>query len=207
MNREAFEQVYRDERWGFGSGHGSLPHATRRYRRFIEEFLVANRVSSVLDYGCGDWQFSRLIDWQGARYYGVDVVSEVIAEDNRRYARPGVEFMIAPDDAAELPEADLLICKDVLQHLPNEYVHRFLETVAPRFPMSLIVNDSAYYPHELNRDIRPGDWRPLDVRSAPFGADAVVIKTIRFPRVRSGLWPIRGPFNGGTKPVMLVMGR
>jgi 2-polyprenyl-3-methyl-5-hydroxy-6-metoxy-1,4-benzoquinol methylase len=145
MSREAFETAYRDGRWGFGSGHGSLPRTTRTYRRFLEEFLGANSVRSVLDYGCGDWQFSRLIDWHGATYVGFDVVEPVIERNQQLYGRPGVEFMITPEDPADLPDADLLICKDVLQHLPNSDVQTFLESVAPRFPVSLIINDAAYY--------------------------------------------------------------
>jgi SAM-dependent methyltransferase len=207
MSREAFENVYRDGRWGFGSGHGSLPRTTAPYRRFLEEFLVANRVTRVLDYGCGDWQFSRLIDWHGASYIGLDIVPAVIDRDRERYGRPGVEFMLTPDDPAELPDAELLICKDVLQHLPNADVHTFLGNVARRFPMSLIINDAAYYPHELNRDIKAGEWRPVDIRDAPFSADATVIATLRAPKVRARSWKLRGRFNAGIKPVMLLQGR
>jgi len=41
---------------------------TGPYRTSLEDFIRANGVRSVLDYGCGDWQFSRLIDWQQAFY-------------------------------------------------------------------------------------------------------------------------------------------
>ena len=206
MNREAFENVYGDGRWGFGSGHGSLPRTTGPYRRFLEDFLVANEIRSVLDFGCGDWQFSRLIDWHGAAYIGVDIVPAVIERNRELYQKPGVEFMVTPEDPADLPGAELLVCKDVLQHLPNADVHWFLDNVVPRFSMSLIVNDAAYYQHELNREIRAGEWRPLDVRAAPFGARAVVITTLRAPKVRARSWKLRGKFNAGTKPVMLLHG-
>ena len=66
--------------------------------------------------------------------------------------------------------------------------------------------DAAYYQHELNREIRAGEWRPLDVRAAPFGARAVVITTLRAPKVRARSWKLRGKFNAGTKPVMLLHG-
>jgi SAM-dependent methyltransferase len=207
VSREAFESVYRDGRWGFGSGHGSLPRTTRSYREFLEEFLVANGIESVVDYGCGDWQFSRLIDWHGASYVGVDIVPAVIERNRELYVRPGVSFVVTPDDPAMLPDAELLICKDVLQHLPNADVHSFLENVVPRFPTSLIINDAAYYQHELNREIKAGEWRPVDVRTAPFDADAVVITTLKAPKVHARSWRLRGKFNAGTKPVMLMHGR
>jgi SAM-dependent methyltransferase len=209
MSREAFESVYSDGRWGFGSGHGSLPRTTRPYRRFLEEFLVANRVGRVVDFGCGDWQFSRLVDWDGASYTGVDIVPSVIERNREQYGRPGVEFMVTPEDPAQLPDAELLICKDVLQHLPNSDVQAFLDIVVPRYPMSLIINDSAYYQHELNREIKAGEWRPVDVRRAPFDFDAVVITTLRAPKVRARSWKAawevqRGEQAGDASPWFLA---
>lgn len=208
MSHSAFKEVYQDGRWGFGSGHGSLPRTTKPYRLFLQEFLETNRVRSVLDYGCGDWQFSRLIDWRGAVYYGVDVVPTVVDRNRGLYGRPGIEFLLSPKDPSHLPDADLLICKDVLQHLPNADVQTFLDEVAPRFPMSLIINDAAGpgNAHELNMEISAGEWRPVDIRVAPFAADAVVVKTLVTPKVHSRSWRMRGTFNAGKKPVMLLRG-
>jgi SAM-dependent methyltransferase len=64
--------------WGAGSGPGSASHETIAYRAFLQGFLQWNRVRSVVDLGCGDWQFSRFIDWSGVDYTGVDVVAPVI---------------------------------------------------------------------------------------------------------------------------------
>ena len=206
--RDVFERAYGDGRWGvgFGSGHGSRPGATREYRAFLEDFLRANRVRRVLDYGCGDWQLARLIDWQGASYVGVDVVPALIDRNRREFAKPGVEFIVAPDDPAELPDADLLLCKDVLQHLPVADIDEILRLVVPRFPMALIINDAPTTPVNLNIEIRAGEWRPVDVRDPPFGASAVVIRELRMPRARSRTWRHRGKFNAGTKPIMLLRG-
>jgi hypothetical protein len=114
--------------------------------------------------------------------------------------------MVTPSSASELPDADLLLCKDVLQHLPIADIHAFLDQVVPRFPMALIINDAANDPEELNVEIQAGSWRPVDIRELPFAADAVVIKTLVMPKVRSRTWKMRGQFNGGAKPVMLVRG-
>jgi len=71
---------------------------TGPYRTSLEDFIRANGVRSVLDYGCGDWQFSRLIDWQQALYVGVDVVPKIIEENQRRYGCEQVEFRISSAD-------------------------------------------------------------------------------------------------------------
>jgi len=43
-----------------GSGYGSLPASAISYRKTVEQFIRTNRVHSVLDIGCGDWQFQSL---------------------------------------------------------------------------------------------------------------------------------------------------
>ena len=89
---------------------------------------MANAVGRDLDFGCGDWQFSRLVDWHGASYVGMDIVPSVIQHNRERYGGPGVEFMVTPEDPSRLPDAELLICKDILQHLPNVSV----QSLGPR---------------------------------------------------------------------------
>ncbi len=57
------------------------------YRAFVQQFMSRNSVRSVVDLGCGEWQFSRLIDWTGVRYLGVDVVPAVIEKNRPRFRR------------------------------------------------------------------------------------------------------------------------
>jgi 2-polyprenyl-3-methyl-5-hydroxy-6-metoxy-1,4-benzoquinol methylase len=83
----------------------------------LQAFLRDNAVRSVVDVGCGDWQFSRLIDCSGLDYRGFDVVPAVIEAHRAAFGREGVRFDLLEDFAA-LPEADLVLRKDVLQHLP-----------------------------------------------------------------------------------------
>jgi hypothetical protein len=70
----AFGLIHREDRWTNGSGPGSHPDSTIEYRAFLARFMEANEVGSVTDLGCGDWQFSRYIDWSRASYTGLDVV-------------------------------------------------------------------------------------------------------------------------------------
>jgi hypothetical protein len=54
MQDNVFDTNYRA---GWGSGLGSLVSSTVTYRYIIESFIRLNDVHSVLDVGCGDWQF------------------------------------------------------------------------------------------------------------------------------------------------------
>ena len=73
------------------------------------------------------------------------------------------------------PEADLLICKDVLQHWDLGSVHAFLDRNLERYRYALVTNDisSVHIGAEmLNTEIPIGHWRPLDLERPPFGVRA-----------------------------------
>lgn len=177
-----FDEIYSSNGWGFGSGHGSLPRVTRGYRQFLEMFIKENNVSTIVDYGCGDWQFSRLIDWGEASYIGVDVVSSVVEENNKKYGSKKIQFKtIKPNSAKEVPPADLLIIKDVLQHLPNDTVKSFIKTILPKYKYALITN-CIIPTDELNKDIEAGGFRPLDLRKPPFNLAATTCYSFTGPK-------------------------
>lgn len=172
--REAFERIYREGLWaknaqGKGtSGYGSTLEFTKLYRIFLQDFLAAYQVRSVLDAGCGDWEFSQAIDWKGIGYLGVDIAPSVIAANQRRFGAANVRFAVADIVRDELPAADLLLVKDVLQHLSNADIALFLRQL-PRYRHVLIVND--VLPDSLSApaaDIPTGRYRPIDVTQPPF---------------------------------------
>ena len=83
-----FSEIYDKNVWGEGSG-ASGPIETRPYMEMLAAFLRNNEITSVVDVGCGDWKFSREMDWTGIRYRGFDVVESVI-EANRQIGRAHV---------------------------------------------------------------------------------------------------------------------
>jgi SAM-dependent methyltransferase len=103
-----FEHIYRNDLWHGGSGPGSLPSVNRPYVRLLQSFLRSNHIETVVDLGCGDWQFSRRINWGKARYLGLDVVPHVLESNRRRFGRAAVEFAVSPEDPDDIPGADLL---------------------------------------------------------------------------------------------------
>lgn len=171
--KEVFELIYAHRFWGTDehgkgtSGSGSTMESTKLYRVFLQDFLAAHRIRSVVDAGCGDWQFSRAINWTGIDYLGVDIVQSVIEANQRRFGAANVRFAVADIVRDELPPADLLLVKDVLQHLPHADITRFLAQL-PRYRHVLIVND--VHPGSLTaepEDISTGDYRPIDLTRPP----------------------------------------
>jgi SAM-dependent methyltransferase len=181
----AFEAIHREDRWTSGSGPGSHPDSTIEYRAFLARFMEANEVCSVTDLGCGDWQFSRYIDWSRVRYTGLDVVPAIIDRNAQLYAARTIDFRLhqSPDD---LPGGDLLLAKEVLQHLPNEIVSEYLAVIAHRYRFALLTN--AIEPVDrANADINFGEWRPLRLDRPPFSARGAVIFNY-FPQSGSRFW-------------------
>jgi len=166
-----FEQIYAKNEWGYGSGEGSLPEHNLGYIQFLESFLVRHGIKSIVEMGCGDWQFSKNIRWGASSYHGFDVVPAVVEFNRSTYTRDQVAFSLYSGDPAELPTADLLIVKDVLQHLNDLTVQRALLHL-PRFRYSLVTNCVNPRGLTVHHDIEDGGFRYLDLRLPPFGLKA-----------------------------------
>jgi len=169
-----FSDIYARGRWGRNpdrtgtSGGGSTLAATTVYRAYVQDFLEHHQIRSVVDAGCGDWEFSRTIDWSGIDYKGYDVVPSVIAGNTAKYGSPTTRFFTADILATDLPPADLLICKDVLQHLPNQDVLRFLSQLG-KYKYVLLTNTvDAETLTANNDDIKVGEFHRLDMTRPPF---------------------------------------
>ncbi|HET9194728.1 MAG TPA: class I SAM-dependent methyltransferase [Vicinamibacterales bacterium] len=180
---KTFNRIYEEGVWGRDvagkgtSGSGSSLEITRDYRAYLEEFIRTQRVRSIVDAGCGDWTFSSAIDWGGASYLGVDVASDVIEANRRKYEKRNVTFRVG-DITEELPAADLLISKDVLQHLPDALVDKFIRNNLKKgkYKWVLLTNDRG----TGNPDIVPGGYRAIDLAAAPFNVTGLVDLPIKF---------------------------
>lgn len=161
-HKEIFTEIYHKNIWG-GSGGGSSPENTVEYRALLQKFLKDYNIKSVVDYGCGNWSFSHLIDWTGIEYLGIDIVNSVVERNNILFGSDHVYFMNYMDPT----KADLLILKDVLQHWSNESIHYFFEDLeyAHDFKFILITNTSNQkYDFQ---DIEIGQTRGLSAKLHP----------------------------------------
>ena len=155
-------EIYARGIWGGGSGAGSNIENTLLYAAYVQH-LIKHGVRSIVDLGCGDWRFSQYLDLAGRDYLGVDVVPSVVEANTKAYAREGVRFICADVTTFDIPACDLLLCKDVLQHLSNANVSAILARAAVA-ETALITNDF----HPVNQDCNNGDTQPLNLAAAPF---------------------------------------
>ncbi|MFI0435523.1 MAG: class I SAM-dependent methyltransferase [Parachlamydiaceae bacterium] len=176
-----FSEIYDKAIWGRNeeglgySGGGSSVKNAAAYMEFLQNFLKVNAIKSVVDVGCGDWTFSRYLDWNGIDYTGYDIVKNVIERNLVSFSTPSIQFIHGNAVHMDLPEADLLICKDVLQHLSNEDVFFFLNQIH-KFKYCLITNDvDQTSMGGANSQISSGGYRTLDLTAAPFNVDGINI--------------------------------
>ncbi len=130
-NREIFSAVYRRGAWGhrdgrFYSGPGSEPELAGPYAALVKGLAARLNVSRVVDLGCGDFRVAQRFASSFAEYVGVDVVPELVAYNQKRYARDGVTFECRDICRDVLPRGDLCLVRQVLQHLPNAEIAALL---------------------------------------------------------------------------------
>ena len=163
--KNEFTNIYDKELWGKekGSGAGSRPKFNKEYILFLENFLRDNDIKSVIDFGCGDWQFSRYIDWSDVDYLGLDIVDSVIENNKKQFSQ--YSFVSDTDVFKYLEGREFIIIKDVIMHWPNEEILSFLDKLVTYDIKILLVN---VFGQPKNRKLkRVGGFSRLDYDKFP----------------------------------------
>jgi len=176
-----FTAIYNDAIWGRNdrgegySGGGSLWENAKIYIDFLQKFIKQYDIKTVVDAGCGDWECSRYIDWSQVQYMGYDVVAHIIKKDKERYGAPNISFIHGNFLTIDLPRADLLLSKHVLQHLSNEDILKFLPQLS-KYKYCLITNavDVDTLSSE-NVNIVTGGGQKIDLSRPPFNIFGIKI--------------------------------
>ena len=172
--KEVFTDIYARKVWGDGSGGGSGEQA-KPYCDFMSDYLAWPVVFTVLDIGCGDLRIAKQIDFHAAQYIGLDAVARYPGDDLTSGRRM---VIIGGADAlyCDLPGADLVLCKEVLQHLSNAQVQLLLDRTA-HYPRRLFTNTMQVEGVGVNEDIETGNTRPVDLTLHPFNQPARTVFT------------------------------
>jgi trans-aconitate methyltransferase len=125
--KDLFESIYRDQIWGVGSGEGSTKEYCEPLVEFLCGYIDDSSVKTLCDIGCGDMQWMpEVVRKTGIKYIGLDCVSSVIESAVASGLGPQFTFIEADVSVCELPDADLYIVKDVLQHWNSDTARDFL---------------------------------------------------------------------------------
>jgi hypothetical protein len=181
-NQEIFDKIYKRHRWIWGSGTGSIPFLNKPFIDFVNNFLeIHPEIKVVIDIGCGDHQIGKCLKLEHKKYIGCDVAGVVLEKTRKKFSSTNKEFFRLDAVAEKLPPGDLIIVKDVLQHLQNQDVSCILSKLS-HYHFVIVQNDmysknSFLRKRRENKDIRSGKVRPLDITKEPFKADySLVLK-------------------------------
>ena len=180
---DAFTKIYNNKVWGvdkttgFGtSGPGSAFEYSKPYVDFISDFIKKNGIKSVIDIGCGDWQFSKHLyneeHTKNVHYYGYDCCEYVIKQNIEHYSSDNRHFKhISGDDILNDIEsqADLVLIKDVIQHWPNDTIIEFLDKLSERkngYKFVILTNCKSSSTSRM--DIKIGGFKQINWASPMF---------------------------------------
>ena len=187
-----FSEVYKRNLWNgteTRSGPGSSRAPTHRISGAIVALVAELGITSVLDAAVGEglWQ----PDLPG--YFGIDVAPEAIAAAWQNH--PDREYRVQ-DVAHDCPQADLVICRDALQHLSLADGMAVLAAIRASGSTWALLST---YVGGSNVRIATGGFYSPDLEAAPFGMppalrlyhdgyDYGTGDTLRDPRKMLGLW-------------------
>jgi SAM-dependent methyltransferase len=152
-HREIFSEIYDNGLWAHGkearyleknakyfSGSGSYNKSSREYIQFITEYIKAYDIRSVTDIGCGDFNIGKQLCGQNPQiaYNGVDVVPNMIRHHNEKFRSERISFYCLNTLKDKVPPADLLLIRQVLQHLSNGDIIRLTSNCFPGFKHILV---------------------------------------------------------------------
>jgi 2-polyprenyl-3-methyl-5-hydroxy-6-metoxy-1,4-benzoquinol methylase len=168
---DKFSAAYDKKIWTLGrsvtplSGAGSSLSVTSGIRANLPNALAQIGCRTMLDVGCGDLTWMSTIDIP-ADYIGIDVVQSVIERNIALYANTRREFRCLDATNEDIPDADTILCREILFHLSFNDIHQLLCNLAkkPRGWLIATTDVMTFF----NADIRTGDFRILNLRRSPF---------------------------------------
>jgi 2-polyprenyl-3-methyl-5-hydroxy-6-metoxy-1,4-benzoquinol methylase len=174
-----------------GSGEGSSLAATAALRQALPSLLNDLNAKTLLDVGCGDffWMQHVTID---QNYVGIDVVESVIDTNTKLYGRLGRDFATRDATIDELPDADVVLCREVMFHLSFDDVLKLLRNVLSKKRSYLIATSDRQT--AFNSDIPTSDFRLLNMETWPLKFPPPVREiddSAVFPRRIVGVWDAR----------------
>lgn len=179
---------------GGGSGDGSNPWSTVHLRGLLRDFLTSNGLTRLVDVGCGscEWVALLLNELHGAggscassssspafTYVGLDASSTALDAARVRLAsllpsavHRGVELGVRDASCSgwRSPSCDVLICRDVLQHLPLSQACTLVSNLLASPARWVVLGTYTRRDGSENCEVPPGGYYSVDLCAPPFSA-------------------------------------
>lgn len=134
-------------------GSGSNLNNTNDIINLIEETIEKHNINSILDLGCGDWNWFKKINLsKELSYEGWDCDSEMIENNIKKYGSDNITFKELDIVTEDYPVVDLIICRDVLFHLDEKLTLKILEKIKDKCKYFI---STSYLGNKKNSNIKP----------------------------------------------------
>jgi hypothetical protein len=145
--QEVFHKIYQENIWGgegdFHSGSGSADSKViQPYVKSLKEFCASfeNKPTAV-DLGCGDFIIGSQTFMFFSQYTACDVVKKLIDRNAAKYNHANLKFVALDAIKDAFPQADILIIRQVLQHLSNKDIINVILNIGDKFRFWVVTEE------------------------------------------------------------------
>ncbi|MGY5351034.1 class I SAM-dependent methyltransferase [Wenyingzhuangia sp. IMCC45533] len=188
--KDAMAQVYEMKLWGgeehdFYSGEGShKEQLVKPYVNVVSSFLSSfTNPPTVCDLGCGDFNVGAQLLSYAKRYTAVDIVPALIVRNKQKFNHPNLSFDCLNIAEDTLPKADVVVIRQVLQHLSNKEIKAAIKKLE-KYKYIILTEHIPNGEFEPNQDIISGQGIRLkkksgvDITKEPFNLKYVESKDL-----------------------------
>lgn len=183
---QAFDEVYKQRMWKQGdalSGEGSEGLMADRYVAFVQDYAIGNGLKTVFDGGCGDFAIGSRLATGFERYEAADVSPHIIDVNRLRYTGSrwkNVSFSVVDLSESRFPDVDLVLIRQVLQHLTNELIEKILSNLERSNWRCALITEDVHDP--LHNAVPNQDLPSHSVRTRRLSGSGVFIDRPPFNR-------------------------
>jgi SAM-dependent methyltransferase len=192
---QLFTRYYETNKWGVTeslSGPGSTLEYTKNIRAKLPELIERLDVRSMLDVPCGDYNWFQHVERADhVQYIGADIVRPLVDANRAKYANSNTSFEHLDVTKDRLPRVDLVLCRDLLFHLPNRKALEAVDNILASGCKWLLT--TSHIDCDKNYDIMTGSFRLINLELEPFSfgpAEFAIEDWVEgSPPRYLGLWP------------------
>ncbi len=164
-----FTHIYNTHAWRVEySGPGSTLKETVAIRKRIPGLLQELNAKVLLDAPCGDFNWIQHVDLNFLdQYIGMDIVEVLIEKNKQEYENGNRLFLHANIITDNLPQADVILCRDCLVHLKFQDIMQALKNMKSSGITYLLATTHTTIRSNCNLK-KTGGWRRLNLQRPPF---------------------------------------
>ncbi len=194
-----FTSIYHNHSWQGGgketvSGGGSTLYQTTNIRKLLQQLLKNLDIKILLNAPCGDFNWMSEIDILNLELYiGIDIVEDLIHKNKKLYGKNNIIFYHKDISNDTLPNADLILCRDLFLHIKYKDIFRILKNFKKNTAKYLLVSTYANTTYNVDRNKINNGYRPINLELPPFNfpKPLLLINDFKDKGKYMGLWEMK----------------